>query len=129
MKFALLITSPPSHQTSQSAYEFARELIAQEHEILRLFFYCDGVYHANALTTPTEDETDQLERWERLIEEYNLDSVVCIAAGLKRGVIDQNEALRHEKSHYNLSKHFELSGLGQLADMSLQADRVMTFGG
>ena len=54
--------------------------------------------------------------------------MVCIAAALRRGVVDQTEADRYQLPGSNLRDGYELSGLGQLVDAALTADRVVTFG-
>jgi tRNA 2-thiouridine synthesizing protein D len=43
-------------------------------------------------------------------------------------MLDATEAQRYEKSASNLAPHFTISGLGQLIDGALTADRTMTFG-
>jgi tRNA 2-thiouridine synthesizing protein D len=58
-----------------------------------------------------------------------MDLVVCIAAALRRGVLNQEEAERYEKSTHNLAQEFNISGLGQLVDAAVNSDRLITFGG
>ena len=130
MKFALTIYgAPASSQAPQSALHFARALVAGGHEIVRLFFYQDGVNTASAIAQPPQDESDLPAQWQTFIQEHNLDAVVCIAAALRRGVVDQTEAERYQLPGCNLRDGYELSGLGQLVDAVLMADRVVTFGG
>jgi tRNA 2-thiouridine synthesizing protein D len=133
MIFSLLITSPPSSQASHSAYQFARALLSQKHtqkhSLYRVFFYHDGAYHGSSIQCVGQDEFDLSEAWEALQKEYSFDIVVCIAAGLKRGVINATEAARYDKQQHNLSDHIELSGLGQLADAAASSERLITFGG
>ncbi len=129
MNFALLILGPAySTQASASALRFARAALANGHGIYRLFFYHDGVHNASALVTAAQDENNLPEQWQALIKQHRLDSVVCIAAATRRGVLSEAEAKRHSKTAGNLSDGHELSGLGQLVDASLNADRVITFG-
>jgi len=129
MNFALLILGPPySTQASASALRFARAALANGHNIYRLFFYHDGVHNASALVTAAQDENSLPQQWHALIEQHQLDSVVCIAAATRRGVLSEQEAKRHGKTGSNLRDGHELSGLGQLVDASLNADRVITFG-
>ncbi|OUS10363.1 sulfurtransferase TusD [Gammaproteobacteria bacterium 53_120_T64] len=129
MNFALLILGPPySTQASASALRFARATLAGGHGIYRLFFYHDGVHNASALVTAGQDESTLPEQWQQLIEAHRLDSVVCIAAATRRGVLDQQQSKRLGKAGNNLGDGHELSGLGQLVDAGLNADRVITFG-
>ncbi len=129
MNFALLILGPPySTQASASALRFARTALASGHGIYRLFFYHDGVHNASALVTAAQDDNSLPQQWRELIEQYQLDSVVCIAAATRRGILSEQEAKRLGKAGGNLSDSHEVSGLGQLVDASLNADRVVTFG-
>jgi tRNA 2-thiouridine synthesizing protein D len=129
MQFSLLILgSPSSTQSASTAFRFAQAVINSGHTLYRVFFYHDGVYCANELATPAQDEESLPENWASLAAEHNVDLVVCIASALKRGVIDKAEALRYEKPASNLSENFSISGLGQLVDASIVSDRVITFG-
>ena len=51
----------------------------------------------------------------------------CIASSLRRGLLNDAEAERYEKTAANLNAAFEISGLGQLIDAGLAADRTVTF--
>lgn len=129
MNFALLILGPPySTQASASALRFTRAALAGGHGIYRLFFYHDGVHNTSALVCTAQDENNLPQQWSELIEQHQLDSVVCIAAATRRGVLNKQEARRLGKADGNLSTGHEVSGLGQLVDASLNADRVITFG-
>ncbi len=129
MKFTIAIYGAPgSNQSAQSALNFATAVLAQGHEIYRLFFYADGVHNGSQLACPPQDEVNLPEQWQQLIQQNSLDAVVCIAAGLRRGIIDNTEAERYDKDSHNLRTDFELSGLGQLVDAAAQSDRLITFG-
>ena len=129
MKYSLAIYGAPySSQAADSAYRFAEAAIARGHSIYRLFFYLDGVHNASSLATPPQDETDIPARWRELIQSHQIDAVVCIAAGLRRGILDQVEQQRYEKAAHNLNQGFTLSGLGQLVDAATHSDRLITFG-
>ncbi|MGI9276190.1 MAG: sulfurtransferase complex subunit TusD [Endozoicomonas sp.] len=129
MKYALAIYGAPgSSQSGQTALNFARELLVAGHSIFRVFFYQDGVHTASRLTSPPQDEQHLPEDWRLFIEEHELDAVVCIAAALRRGVVNDAEAERYELAGSNLSAGYELSGLGQLLEATVEADRLITFG-
>lgn len=129
MIFSLLVYGAPhSHQAAESAYRFAVSALNQGHGIHRIFFYGDGVHNGSALASPPQDECDLPARWQALAEQHELDLVVCIAAAVRRGVLDANEAQRYEKPGHNLRAGFELSGLGQLAEAAIHSDRLITFG-
>lgn len=129
MIFSIAIYGAPySSASSISAIKFAEAAIAEGHSIYRVFFYHDGVQTASLLTTPPQDEPALYLRWQALSGEYNIDLVVCVAAALKRGVLDHGEAERWSKPSNNLAEQFNLSGLGQLVDATIKADRHITFG-
>lgn len=129
MKFALLINEGPyTHQASDSAYHFAQAAINQGHEISRVFFYHDGVNNGTRLTTPPQDDRNITERWSTLATDHNLDLVVCVAAAQRRGIVDEDEQKRNKKDANNLAQGFRISGLGQLIEAGIQADRLISFG-
>ncbi len=128
MNFAIAVMSGP--QTSQapiSALHFARSVLNQGHELSRVFFYEDGVYTANQLSTPPQDEPNIVQQWSELASEHGLDLVICVASALRRGVVDATEAERYEKNASNIAPGFTISGLGQLIDSAINADRLVTF--
>ena len=129
MKFSILINEGPyTHQASDTAYQFAKAVLAKGHEIFRIFFYNDGVNNATRLTTPPQDDRNIVNRWSKLAEEHKLDMVVCVAAAQRRGILDADEAKRHGKDASNIAPGFRISGLGQLIEAGIQAERLVTFG-
>ena len=129
MKFAIALFSAPHAPSSRRALRFAQAALAGGHQIVRLFFYQDGVYNAsNNLVTP-QDEQDVAAQWRQFVSAQQLDGVVCIAAALKRGVLDDAEAQRYQRTAINTGAPWELSGLGQLHDAIQDADRLICFGG
>ncbi|MCF6752347.1 MULTISPECIES: sulfurtransferase complex subunit TusD [Stutzerimonas stutzeri group] len=129
MKFAIALFSPPHAPASRRALRFAEAVLAGGHDIVRLFFYQDGVHSASANIVTAQDELDVAGEWSRFIAAHQLDGVVCIAAGLRRGVLDEQEARRYARAAANLAAGWELSGLGQLHEAAQQADRLICFGG
>lgn len=129
MKFAIAVFSAAHAPSSRRALLFAQAVLAGGHEIVRLFFYQDGVHSASANVVVPQDEQDIAAQWEDLVRTHQLDGVVCIAAALRRGVLNEEEALRYQKPAANLSGSWELSGLGQLHDAAQSADRLICFGG
>jgi len=128
MIFSLAIYASPSSQAGDSAYRFAQALLRQKHQLYRIFFYHEGVYHATHLACPPQDEINRYERWSALADSHQVDIVVCIAAALRRGILDSDEAKRYDKPAHNLAPGVTLSGLGQLIDAAVQSDRLITFG-
>jgi len=133
MKFAIQINEGPyQHQASDSAYQFAKAALEKGHEIFRVFFYHDGVGNSTRLTTPPQDDRHIVNRWAELGEKYSLDMVVCVAAAQRRGIRDDGEAERNggeaDKKTTNIHPQFRISGLGQLIEAAIQADRLVVFG-
>ena len=118
MNFAILINEGPyTHEATDSAYLFARAAIEMGHQVSRVFFYHDGVNNSSRLTEPPQDDRHIVNRWSKLAEEHKVDLVVCVAAALRRGIKDEN-----------LAPGFRISGLGQLIEAGIQAERLVTFG-
>ena len=118
MKLGILVNEGPyTHQASDTAYQFAMAALAKGHQIYRVFFYHDGVNNATRLTEPPQDDRHIVNRWSKLAAEHGIDLVVCVAAALRRGIKDEI-----------LAKGFRISGLGQLVEAGIQADRLVVFG-
>jgi tRNA 2-thiouridine synthesizing protein D len=118
MKFGILVNEGPyTHQASDTAYQFAKAALEKGHKIHRVFFYHDGVNNSTRLTEPPQDDRHIVQRWQKLAADHKLDLVVCVAAALRRGIKDEN-----------LAEGFRISGLGQLIETGIQADRLVTFG-
>jgi len=129
LKFTIVLYAAPySSQASLSALRFAQAALEQGHEIVRVFFFYDGVHNTSAFSVPAQDEYDLVRAWNALILEHEIDAVSCVSSALKRGVLDTREAVRYERTGGNLMESVVLSGLGQLVDASLKSDRVISFG-
>lgn len=128
MKFALQINGGPNQSNAgHSAYRFINAALAGGHEIFRVFFYHDGVYHAFKYATPPDDELNMTRLWSRLARDYRIDLVVCISAAQRRGLLCADETHRQGKQDYDLADGFRISGLGQLVEAALTADRFLVF--
>jgi tRNA 2-thiouridine synthesizing protein D len=118
MKIGILINEGPyTHQATDSAYLFARAAIEKGHKIDRVFFYHDGVNNSTNLTEPPQDDRHIVNRWSKLAADHKIDLVVCVAAALRRGIKESN-----------LAPSFRISGLGQLVESGIRADRLVVFG-
>ena len=128
MRFALMVTGPAyGTQQASSALQFAKAALAEGHEIACVFFYREGVYNANQLTTPASDEFDLVRAWQSLHDENGVALHICVAAALRRGVTDETEARQLGLPTFNLQPGFSLSGLGSLAEAVLTCDRIVQF--
>lgn len=118
MKLGILINEGPyTHQAADTAYQFCRAALEKGHQIHRIFFYHDGVNNGTKLTEPPQDDRHIVNRWTQLAQEHSIDLVVCVAAALRRGIREQN-----------LAPGFRISGLGQLVESGIQAERLVVFG-
>ena len=118
MKFGILVNEGPfTHQASDSAYQFVSAALKKGHEIVRVFFYHDGVNNSNKLSEPQSDDRNLVQLWSALAEEHGVELIVCVAAALRRGIKDDI-----------LAPGFQISGLGQLVEAGIEADRLVVFG-
>ena len=112
MRFAIVVTGPAyGTQQASSAFQFAQALIAEGHE----------------LSSPASDEFDLVRGWQQLNAQHGVALNICVAAALRRGIVDETEAGRLGLASSNLQPGFTLSGLGALAEASLTCDRVVQF--
>ena len=129
MKFAIQVNEGPyQHQASDSAYQFTRAALEKGHQVVRVFFFHDGVNNATRLASPPQDDRNGGRRWTELAERYDLDLVVCVAAAQRRGIVDEGEADRHGQGATTLAPRFGVSGLGQLIEAAIESDRLVVFG-
>lgn len=129
MKFTIAIYSPPQSPASRRALHFAQAVLANGHQIERLFFYQQGIYNAVSSIVTSQDEFDVHLAWQHFIQANNIDAVVCIAAALRRGQLDAGEAKRYKKLAATIMSPWQLSGLGQLHEAIQESDRFIRFGG
>lgn len=110
--------APTGSPGAASALAFAHAVLDRGHELLRVFFYFDGVRNADRLAMPAGDERNLPREWSLLAAERGVELVVCITAGQRRGLREAN-----------LAPGFRISGLGQLVEAVARADRLVSFGG
>ncbi|MDA7746941.1 sulfurtransferase complex subunit TusD [Psychromonas sp.] len=128
VKFTILVTSnPASKQSNATAYQFCHAALKAGHLISGVFFYLDGVLTASNLVSPATDEINLPSLWAELAYQYDFPLEVCVSASLRRGIINEQEAEQLDLAHFNLKTPFVLSGLGQLAELSANCDRLMQF--
>jgi tRNA 2-thiouridine synthesizing protein D len=129
LRFGIVVNEGPyTHQASDTAYRFTQAALAAGHEVFRVFFYHDGVNNGTRYTVPPQDDRNLQVLWSELAAKHGLDLVVCVAAAQRRGLLDENEAKRHGKDGNNIAPGFRISGLGQLIEAAIEADRIVMFG-
>lgn len=128
MRFCLLILAAPGTNGARSAYHFTRAALSQGHEITRLFFYHEGVHNASAMTAPPRDEEHLPAEWTELITRHRLSATVCVASGVRKGMIDDVQSKQLQREQGNMRPVFKVAGLGDLVSGAAEADRLVTFG-
>jgi tRNA 2-thiouridine synthesizing protein D len=129
MRFAIQVNASPGQSNAgYAAYQFIKAVLAQGHEVYRVFFYHDGIYHAFKHNSPPDDELQLTACWGELAELHKVDLVVCISAAARRGLLYADEAQRRNKQDDDLAKGFRIGGLGQWLEALIEADRVIVFG-
>jgi len=128
LRYALVVLGGPySQAATHSALRFGEALIDQGHRLETVFFYHDGVYNASRLAAPPQDEPHLVDAWVRLANDQGTELLVCVAAALRRGLLDEREAQRHGKPAFSVEPPFVLSGIGQLVEAGITHDRLVTF--
>lgn len=128
MRFAIQVNANPyQSNTGYSAYQFIKATLAQGHEVFRVFFYHEGIYHAFKHNTPPDDELQLTSCWSELAKQHSIDLVVCISAAQRRGLLCTDEAERRGKQDDDLAAGFRIAGLGLWVEALLEADRVIVF--
>lgn len=128
IKFSIVVCGAPyGTQSASSAYQFCAAAISAGHQISGVFFYQEGVLNASQLVSPPSDEINLPALWAALASEFQFPLEVCVSAALRRGIIDQQEAAQLSLTQFNLQAPFVLSGLGQLAELSANCDRLVQF--
>ena len=111
MRVSLLITCPPEDSdTSLAAQSFAGQALAAGDEVVRAFFHAEGVRQAVC------PEGRLQAGWADLAAR-GVDLVACSSAAKRRDIRDDASG-----------PGFRLSGLGQLIEAALEADRFVQFG-
>ena len=89
LTYCLVVTGPHyGTEQASSAYLFANALLEKGHQIAQIFFYREGVVNANRLVLPANDEFDLPKAWITLAKRHQIPLHVCVAAALRRGIID-----------------------------------------
>jgi len=129
MKYCIMVNEGPyTHQASDTALQFCKAVLDAGHEIFRVFFYHDGVNNGTRYTVPPQDDRNIQQEWSKLAEAHEIDLVICIAAAQRRGIMDADEAKRQGLDGDNIAPGFRISGLGQLIEGGIIADRQLVFG-
>jgi tRNA 2-thiouridine synthesizing protein D len=126
--FTLLVTSAPySNQSAYSAYRFALAAVQLTHQIKGIFFYQGGTLNGSSLQQTPSDEFNLHKAWKSLSSEHNIPLLVCVSAATKRGITNIKDAEDYDQAHHSLSAEFQSVGLGDLAILLADSDRLVQF--
>jgi tRNA 2-thiouridine synthesizing protein D len=129
MNLGLHVLSPPTGSlATRSAVAFAMAAIGSGHQVSRVFFSGDGVLNGTSLRLAASNEFDACSEWQALWRAHGTELVLCVSACHQRGILGAEEAARHGRTGASLAEGFIVAGLGQLAELTAVADRVVTFG-
>jgi len=117
-KLAVIVTSSPLNNLTVTAINIIEHALAQGIDVVGVFFYQDGVINANSNIQIPSDEFQTLAAWQALQHKHKLALHLCITAGEKRGLVCEGNDI-------NIDPTFCVSGLGELVELTTQADRVI----
>ena len=118
---AVVITTPPYSHLTITALNYIEAALTADVDVIGVFFYQDGVMHANADVSIASDEFQAIEHWQKLHQQYQLPLHICITAAEKRGIAFNS--LDNEK----INQAFTVSGLGELVELTTKAARLVQF--
>ncbi len=118
---AVVITTPPYSHLTITALNYIEAALTADVDVIGVFFYQDGVMHANADVSIASDEFQAIEHWQKLHQQYQLPLHICITAAEKRGIACNS--LDNEK----INQAFTVSGLGELVELTTKAARLVQF--
>lgn len=126
-RFVLIVNCDPQSQGAHCALKFATALLDAGHILTQVFFYQAGIYASNSLNSPASDELNLLSQWQQLQQTHRVELITCVAASLRRGVVDKELANQQQLAAYNLADGFRLGGLGEFVIASASADKLVQF--
>jgi tRNA 2-thiouridine synthesizing protein D len=118
-KLAVVVTTPPYSNLSITALDYIETALNSGVELIGVFFYQDGVIHANQQVQISSDEFQCITHWKTLQKKYKTPLHLCVTAAEKRGLSDEHPN--------NINPIFTVSGLGELVELANKADRLVQF--
>uniref|UniRef100_A6W0C4 DsrE family protein n=1 Tax=Marinomonas sp. (strain MWYL1) TaxID=400668 RepID=A6W0C4_MARMS len=129
MQYTLLITgSPYQSKACHTALRFIRAALNKYPDSIKgVFFYEDAVLIGNQTAQPPRDEVNLTKAWQDIAEQHKIPLYLCIAAAVRRGIINESESRRYELEQHTLAEHFQLEGLGTLVDLMNTTNKIIQF--
>ena len=124
----LLMLAAPTTPLAWHGYQLAKTF-QQQARSFSVFFYQDAVLTAHSQRWQPADLSNLTVLWQQLAQDMNIELPVCVSAALQRGIIDMDNAMRHQLSTpcTTLANGFRLVGLGELNDSMHHARHVLQF--
>lgn len=98
-------TAPLNSINGRHAIKFCQAAMAAGHQIQQIFFYGDGVNHANCHALPVSGETPTLAQWIDIKRISGAPLNLCITAAEKRGLVSAGN------HHESVSEAFSVCGM------------------
>lgn len=117
----LLLTHAPDHAMTAEGLVFAKDFCQKWQDNfdtpigLTVFCYGEAATLGNRLIWLPTDMPNLAKDWQQLAVDFGLTIQICVSTALARGVVDSDNAKRHQLTGDNLANNFELVGLGELA--------------
>ncbi len=118
---AFVITTPPNSNLTATAINIVTAALTMNMSVVGVFFYQDGVLNGSQHLALPNDEYQAHQQWQRLHHKYNIPLHLCATAAEKRGLSDDI----NDKQTTNVHEAFTLSGLGELVELNVKADRLV----
>lgn len=124
----LLMLAAPTTSLAWHGYQLAKTFQRQQRPFW-VFFYQDAVLTAHSQRWQPADLPNLTALWQQLANEQKIEFPVCVSAALQRGIVDADNAFRHQMSAttLTLANGFRLTGLGELSDSMHHAKHVLQF--
>jgi tRNA 2-thiouridine synthesizing protein D len=129
MQYTLLITgSPYQTKACHSGLRFIKAALSKYPDSIKgVFFYEDAVLIGSQIAQPPRDEVNLMKAWQDIAQQHNVPLYLCIAAAVRRGIINDTESRRYELEQHTLAEHFQLEGLGTLVDLMNTTNKIIQF--
>lgn len=127
-KYSIVITSTPdSGDALARVLRFIDGVYDNGDEVSNVFFFHQGVHHANRYFVPMGNSINALASWTSVKTKYAIPLIVCTTAANKRGILDDEEAKSLGETQSHIAPPFNQSGLGEFFTLLHDCDRVVQF--
>jgi tRNA 2-thiouridine synthesizing protein D len=120
-KLAFVITTPPNNNLTATAFNIVKTALTLNMNVVGVFFYQDGVLNGSQHIALPNDEYQAHQQWQQLHYNFNLPLHLCATAAEKRGLSDDI----NDNQASNIHEAFTVSGLGELVELNVKADRLI----